>query len=305
MKGVLFTITLGLIISGVCFGENDKTIYLCEEDHGSAKDKEFSSAIIDLACEGQLFYVMEGLEREASAEKQIREFVRESFGVKGEPYLYGIENPLWFTFVSIFDLNQSLTRPNIIQPKGKAKLAIILKLINQSNQHFLSVVWNHEKLVGNSIFDYLKEKKDLLTEEMLSVSYVNANFPIEKWTNAEWIDFTHQLVLMLGPIVAERIPVEKLESLMFLLSCLVNPELDSNCSNEDFLIDTLYISLRNYFIINNLEEIYTITKDKKKPIISILGYLHVEEVKKGLENKGFLVLGKRELLGLMNEKGEL
>jgi len=318
MKKILLIIGVCLVTSFRLFGvevdENTKTIYLCGENHyNSDEDSRFQMFIMQLASQKLLVYAKEGLEREVQAEKEFSRIVKAHFNTAGNPLIFGVEDPLFIIFKEALNINVSLTSieksNSYFDTQGQEiyeskKNDILCPLVHKANQKFLNEFWENKELIGNPIFDYLKENKSALIKKDFKAQTKAFKPQLKRWTDSKWIDFTREIVLVLEPMVSQQIPEEKLDILAFLLSCLNNFKLGSNCDSEDpslYFMKKLHLELRNDFIVNNIVEIYSFSKGK--PVVCILGEAHIEGVKANLQNKGFIVLGKNEFLN-MNRKTE-
>lgn len=321
MKKTLATIILSLITSLTLFGvatdNAAKTIYLCGETHyEDGKDSQFQMDILKLAAENKLVYAMEGLERELQVENEFSMQISAHFQTNKKPCIYGVEDPLFIIFKEALTLHsdfKSLKKrgtqidafsQNVYDTK---KNDILCPLVHKSNQKFLGKFWANKQLIGNPIFDYLKKHKAALIKKTFQAQTATFKPQIEQWTDNNWIDFNREIVLILEPQVAKQIPTEKLETLEFLVTCVEDFELETDCdarAASQYFLKKLHLNLRNDFIIKNLEDIYSITKSQKKPVVCILGSAHIEGVKKGLEEKRFTVLGKKEFLKTLM-KGDL
>lgn len=317
MNKPILSIILSLIIYSSSFGitndNSNNALYLIGEEHYSDADMNFVFDIMHKAAKKRLIYAKEGLERDNLAEKEYRENLQ-SNGIQGmsNGYLYGIEDPFFIIFKEALALNNLLrtmykrydTIDSVSEDVVKgAKNDLLCPLVTKTNQKFLQKFWDNKLLINNSIFKYLKIHKNALVKKTFTEQTKAFKQSIEKWNNASWIEFTQKVALILLEDIKEIIPGEKIETLNFLVNCLDEFELNSDCDSSDSslgveqtFLKSLHLSLRNDFLVKNLEEIYTETKKLKKPFVCIVGYAHVKGIKKALIEKGFKVLGKQELI---------
>lgn len=303
MKNILLLIGILLTVScNFLNGENEKVIYLCEESDN------FRDLILESAVKRELNCAMEGIEREIIAEEEFSMIIKNRFGTEGKAFIYGVEDPRMIIFQAALTLNNVLrsaekrhswtefTRTTNSRTK---KSDILCPLVHKSNQKFLDEFWSNKKLIGNPIFDYLKANKNRLMKKALLAQILTLEPQIKKWKDSDWVEFTQEVALILAPMIEKLLPGDKLEALTFLLTCLEDFELKSNCDAEEeslFFMRTLHLDLRNHFIIKNLEEIYSLSNKEKRTTVCILDHSRIDGVRAGLEKKGFRVLGRKEFL---------
>lgn len=310
----IFLLLINCAVFGISSNADSKTIYLIGENHyESNTDADFQRMIFQQAVEKKLVYAMEGLEHDVLAEKEfIEDLKMKGFPALSSGYLYGVEDPFFIIFKDALSLN-NLFRANcrrypitdslsekVIKTK---KNDLLCPLVIKTNQRFLKNFWN-STLQGNPIFNYLKTNKESLIKKTFTVQTQIFASQIRKWSNEDWIDFTQEIVLILTEDLKTKLPLEKLQTLEYLLTCLDEFELDSDCdgSVEDgTFLRSLNLTLRDDFLANNLEKIYNSSKKTQKPLVSILGHAHIPGITEALVNKGFTVLGKQELLKRLNE----
>lgn len=311
---LLLTTTVSLFCSE-SINEN-KVIYLCEENPMIEEDIDFRLMVLKLAAERKIVFAAEGLDREPSLEKGFYEMV---FKTKANAYFYGIEDPVCSLFAAVLMINSDFRYfnellLNLQNSYSIERAHIIDSLTSSHNQKVLKDFWENSTLITNAIFAYVLPKKDGFPEkEFMDPSDFRLFLQNElitrtkdEWMIKEWVEFTRQVALALEPVLEKGMNTKQLEKLKFLITCLDEFSPGSPCekwTEPSIFLDTLNLDLRNIFIIRNLKEIYSITKDIKKPLIAILEQAQIEGVKEELEDQGFTVLGTREFveLGLKNE----
>lgn len=312
----LLLICFNFLHAGEANVESKKVIYLSGEYHfgdGNDEDSKFKKMINKLAAERKLVYAQEGLEREKQAEKEYGELIGKMFGSASSASIYGVEDPLYFLFDGALIMNNELR--SLQKRKGKMhdslykiflnkKIEILCPLVHKANQKFLSDFWNSEALIGNPIFEYLRANKNKLLNKKFEAQQTILTVQILQWDDSYWIDFGKEVALILAPLVESMISESKMEVFQFVLSCLEDFEIESNCdyrAQSSLLLQAVIRTLRDDFIIKNLEQIHSFAK--KKPVVCILGKLHIDNVKLELEKRGFLVLGKDEFMDRMRKDG--
>ncbi|OAI51109.1 hypothetical protein AYO37_00035 [Opitutia bacterium SCGC AG-212-L18] len=318
-KKLIIIITAILISFGISNAstKNDKIIYLFGENHRDADDFNFKEGINILTAKGYVINAREGDIRDAAYEKErIKKAKQESpFKVSSDIGIYGVEDPIFHIFKSAMYLNNSFKTFNdpesrINEAYKDKKIVTLLFLTHKNNQAFLENVWNDPILSQNPIFLFLEKNKAKLLEKDYSARFNFISNKIDRWDNDAWFDFAKRIAFLLAPKVIERIQKDKIEMLTQLLKCFEDLQDEEDCgANSQSFIYPLGLDLRNDFIIENLEKIYSITKSKNKPLICILGRRHIPEVKKGLEQKGFLVSDDKsifiDMLTFLQLSGEL
>lgn len=310
MKKTLSILGLYLITSfgllGGTSGEESKIIYLSGESHHfSDIDKAYNQLIVQLMGIGEVCYAAERLQHVPDAEEAFREIIRQrpDHNASHNPLIFGVEDPLFNIFRDALNINTAfrsinkrgfaLADVNYMGNRDSLPLALVLK----SNQKYLSNFWKNKRLIGNPIFDHLKKNKKALIKMALKDQTTKFKTELAQATDNDWISFAHEIVLILKPTITELISLEKHESLDFLLTCLEDFSLESNCDPEapsKFFLSKVNLELRDDFIVNNLEDIYSLRQGR--PLVCILGNQHIKDVKLGLEKKGFTVLGRKAFL---------
>lgn len=292
--------------------ENAKVIYLLGEYHaGSAgdnmEDTQSRKLVEHLAAERKVAYVKEGIVRGIQEEKEFRESLKNKYGVPNIN-VYGVEDPLVFIFNSAllinFDYRSQLKSQNgAVFPLTGKMLDLLCSLMYQGNQSFLDDFWHSEALIGNPIFEYLKDNKDYLLNAKSEVKEAIFRERVWEWDSSfHWMDLGKEVALRVAPLYADMLPESKRDLLRFVLSCLEDFELGSDCdyrAEPYVLMKALHLTLRDDFIINNLEQVYSIAEGK--PVVSILGKWHIDNVKAELGKRGFVVLGKDEFMDKMRK----
>ncbi len=304
MKKILLIIGCYLVINLITFGEeinNDvKIVYLCGENHANENDIRFKNQIMYRANNNELVYAHESISREIEAERLFLQYVGYERGI------YGVESALYSIFMNAVEIAVLRDAKDLPQPNEKDFLRF---LVLRPNQSFLDKFWEQETLSNNAIFTFLKKHKDALSKSTMQVQHDIFVSQIKKFKNKDWIDFSRQILLELGPIIAKQISNEKLQTLEFLMQSGAHGLKLERFSTVEEMSGLLLrfgaaasLELRDDFIINNIAEIYSIAKGK--PLVSILGKDHIKAVKEGLKNKGFTVLGKKEFLTTYGKNGK-
>lgn len=298
VKKSLKIIGILLITNFALFGaeNNDiaKTIYLCSENHNNKDDARFKEDVLRLANNKAFIYASEAVTRDPEDEYKFMEYGGYKQGI------YGIEDPLVLAFTHAIAIAAEREGFESANPN---EIDFLSLLFLQSNQKFLNEFFGKKELLKNPIFKFLKAQKGKLNKETKQFQQNEFIKKMRKYKNKDWIDFARQFALTLESTIAGKIRSDKLETLEFLMTCCTEGWKLERFSNlieaQDFLAffqAKLYSGLRNDFIIANLETIYSIAKKENLALVCILGSSHLKEVKKGLEDKGFTVLGKKEFL---------
>lgn len=281
--------------------EETKTIYLYGENHANKEDEKFQNKIKALALDGKVVFL-----REAKLFSG-----KDNTNNNTDKYIYGVEDPLCITLTETIILNAYLR--NLVNSKegleklifeiarDDFKIELLLALTQKLNQEFFEkFLEDRVELQKNYIFNYLKNNKNeiyKMYEGNSDLTVIRQTFQskISDWTHGDDIWYWMEFTVVLAQMLSKEISISKPETLSYLLSCIENYQSEHDCANLRSILETAGLDLRNDAIINNIESIYFLTKEKGIPIICILGHKHIPEVKEGLEKKGFIVLNDKEV----------
>jgi len=275
----------------------DRKVYLIPENHFSSADNSFQREIVGNISRKKLIYAMEGVERDAFSEKELRKAI----GLNEDANLYGIEDAFFTIFNHASDLNMNLKdyNPNAIPEFltiiHNTKTDLLCSFVNKTNQSYLDNFWSNKLFQTNPIFKFLQANKEVLISKDLEQQVEIFERKIGGWTNASWVELTKGVVLILAPDLKKNLPEKNHRILEYLLGTIDKKGISDNQTEFLKFRNALQLDLRNDFIADNLANVYNITKDLKKPLVSILGEHHIPGITKLLCTKGFTILGKKEL----------